>query len=145
MSHITIGFSTQRDSLLGALTRWFGRWRHSHIVLIHPDGDRLIEATDAGGVREMPIEYLLARDNVELRRIAHPNPQGVWLACVSQLGKPYDNTYSLGWLLRRDWQADGAWACTEMLEWACRQAGQGLFPDVGFLTPRDFYLISEPI
>jgi uncharacterized protein YycO len=144
--HILVGFSSKRGSILGALTCWLTRWKHSHVVLIHEDGKTLIEATDEGGVRIMPISYLLARENVELRLISHPDPQGVWEECETQLGKPYDELYSFGWLFRRDWQDDNAWACHELIEWACRQSGCGLFPEgATYLTPRDLYLISEPL
>lgn len=146
MNHILVAFSTKTRSPLGWLTRFFTRWRHSHVALVSDDVLRLIEASDEWGVREAPATSLLGRDDVEIRKIAHPNPQGVWDACLTQIGKPYDEWYSLGWLCHRNWQNPDQWACHELIEWACRQAGHGLFPaDATYLTPRDLYLISEPI
>ena len=144
MPYIVVGFSTKNNSVLGCLTRYFTRWRHSHVVLISEDRQALIEATDQGGVREMPISYLLQRDSVEIRKIFHPFPTAVWLHAKTQLGKPYDETASWGYLFHRDWQDENAWYCSELIEYAARKAGWGFFPSgVGCITPRDLYLISE--
>lgn len=145
-SHILVGFSTKRGSFLGWATRFFTRWRHSHIVLIHEDGDRLLEATDEGGVREMPIEYLLQRDDVEIRMIPHPNPALVWEIATTKIGVEYDELYSWGYLFHSNWQDPNKLACSEFLECCCREAGKALFPGVdGHFTARDFYLISKPL
>lgn len=146
MSYILVGLSTKKVSLFGFLIRLFGRWKHSHVVLIHSNGKELIEAAGGIGVRVMPISYLMKRDEVEIRRIRHPFPDAVWMHAMTQRGKPYDEKYSWGWLLRRDWQDENQWACTELIEWACRLAGHGIFPqNIGYITPRDFYLVSEEI
>ena len=51
-------------------------------------------------------------------------------AARSQVGKPYDLWGVLGLGIKRNWQDDEAWWCSELIPWAAKQAGTDLFrPD----------------
>ena len=157
--YITVAFSTKYGGFLGAITRFFGRSRrHSHIMLVRADGKEIIESTDArfysvinhkwqDGVRRMSRTYLVARDNVEIRKIYHPHPAKVWTAALLYEGREYDNLFSLGYFLHNDAMQDSKkMSCTELIDAACRDTGQGLFPSwMGLPSVRDFYLLSHEL
>jgi len=150
-SHIVVGLHHMADDFISDAVTWFSHGLFSHIALLSPDGSEVIEASGFGkpsGVRVMSIEVWGSKHpDYVLRKIPHPNPTGVWDAACSQLGKGYDWLYLLGWLLRRNWHDISKWVCSELIEWACRQAGHSVFPDnvsPMSVTPQSFYLISQP-
>ena len=158
MTHITVAFSAKRDDLISRLICWLTRWRHSHVVLISPNGTRMIESTAfpfpdpedgelRDGVREVPVAYLDRRDGVEIRRIAHPDPQRVWRIAQKMANNriKYDHEYLGAWLLRRGKGDANKLNCLEVITVAARRAGHEVLPDIEGLTPRDLYLISEEV
>lgn len=157
MSHILVGFSTKHDSLMSRAICWATRWRHSHVVLIRGDGVRMIESTGLpfpdpqtgeirDGVREVPIDYLMRRDVVEIRQIDHPFPDLVWHHAQALVGCLYDHEYIGAWLLGWGNGDDRKITCNELIEIAAARAGHALFPaDVKRTSPRDLYLLSKEL
>ena len=142
-SYIIVGFSTEKTDLFSSVIRWATRFRFSHVVLVSPDRQNIIEATTTYGVRDLPIsEWQRTESLTELRRIPHPDPQGVWDRAMTQRGKPYDMKYSYGWFFnRRNWQDPNALACCELIIEAAKFFADG---DYGPNNQRDLYLISYP-
>lgn len=98
----------------------------SHVALV--DGDSVIEAAAGYGVRELPLSEATARNShYEMVDLPARNPEAIIAAARSQLGKPYDWTaiWALG--LRRDWQENDAWFCSELVAWAAAAAGEDWF------------------
>lgn len=113
-------------------------WSHCAIV----DGSEVIEAAVGAGVRARPLADLLAdssrHDTVTFTARDAP---AVVAAARSQIGKPYDYAGVLGIGIRRRWQDDDAWFCSELVAWAFEQGGAPLFRTQHWrITPRDLYL-----
>ncbi len=159
MSYIKVGFCTKHNSFISRMICWLTRWRHSHVVLISPDGERMIESTGImfpdpltgelrDGVREVPIAYLMQRDMVEIRTIQHPYPELVWQHAqrLAIEKRPYDHEYLGAWLLNRGNGDEHKINCLEVITESSAAAGWTLFPrSVERTTPRDLYLLSKSI
>jgi len=67
-------------------------------------------------------------------------------AARSQIGKPYDLWGVLGLGLKRQWQDDDAWWCSELITWAAKQGGTDLFrPDaLRRITPEHLWMLPIP-
>lgn len=132
---ITLQFSTT-SAPASRLICW-GTWgRHSHVDLVLPDG-RLLGAVP-GGVQVRPYDPSVLR----IERYQVDAPDAVLDAAISQMGKPYDWPGVFGYALRRDWQEDDSWFCSELVSWAFQMAGAPLLraPDAWRITPRDLLL-----
>ena len=72
------------------------------------------------------------------------DPQAVIAAAASQIGKPYDYTAILGLGLRRDWQEEDAWFCSELVAWAFQHAGDPLFRAdcLRRVTPQHLWMLA---
>lgn len=112
-------------------------WSHCALV----DGDMVIEAAAFHGVRERPLSEFFAdaskREVIEIKA----NASAVLAAARSQIGKPYDWTGAAGIGMRRNWQDDDAWFCSELVAWAFEAGGRSLFRSQPWrITPRDIYI-----
>lgn len=137
---------TRPPGLLGAAIRAFTWSRWSHVALI--DGYEAIEARAPDGVIVTETEQLLLRDQVfELVELPCRNPEAVRAAAASQFGKPYDYTALLGLALRRDWQEEDAWFCSELIAWAFEQSGEPLFRRecLRRVTPQHLWMLGPAI
>ena len=125
MSTISLLFCNARDPLSLAIRAFtWSRW--SHVAII--DGYCAIEARPRVGVTMTETEHLLLRSHeFELAELPCRDPEAVLAAAASQVGRPYDWSAIAGLALRRDWQADDAWFCSELITWAFAQAGEPLF------------------
>ncbi len=125
MQTVALLFSTTRSPfswLIRAVT--WSRWSHVSVV----DGDTIIEAHALHGVIRTPLAEAIAKaSECELVRLPAGDPAAVIAAAVSQIGKPYDWTALIAWLLRRDWQEDDSWFCSELVAWAFGKGGSPLF------------------
>jgi uncharacterized protein YycO len=119
----------------------WSKW--SHIAI--EDGDHLIEAHWRYGVRRVPKEEGLKKvSRMAVIKVETKNDEAVLKACRSQVGKPYDYSAILSFLIRRDWQEDDAWQCAELIAWAFAMAGEPIFrPDsVSRITPAHWWLVA---
>ena len=132
---ITLQFSTT-SSWSSQLIRWATWSPYSHVDLLLPGG-WLLGATATHGVSVRP--QVAERG---LRRFEVDAPDAVLEAALSQRGRPYDWTGVLGWGVRRPWQRQDAWFCSELIAWAFEAAGQPLLraQDLWRITPRDLLL-----
>lgn len=125
MDTISLLFCNSPDFVSRAI-RVFTWSRWSHVALI--DGYCAIEALPGEGVIMTETQDVLLRSReFELVELPCRNPEAVRAAAASQVGKPYDYTALLGLALRRNWQEEDAWFCSELIAWAFEQAGEPLY------------------
>lgn len=107
------------------IIKFFSWSKWSHVALV--DGDYVIEATAMHGVRRVKIEEALHGTKHEFATLPCKDPQAIIDAAMTQLGKPYDFLAILGIGLKRDWQEDDKWVCSELIGWAADKGGNPLF------------------
>lgn len=141
MSHITVVF-TRRRRIGSALIRTWMHSRFSHCAFVVPGGDTVIEASWPGGVRERSLADLVAESSHrEFVRIPCRSPTAALLAARRQLGKPYDWRGVLGFWLRRNWQRDDAFLCSELIAWILWSIGEPAFRrEAHRVSPESLYL-----
>jgi hypothetical protein len=142
MGTISLLFTNSRDALSLAIRAFtWSRW--SHVALV--DGDRVIEALAPRGVQVNDTDRVMMRSSAfELVDLPCRDPEAVLTAAASQAGKPYDYTALLAMALRRNWQEEDAWFCSELIAWAFAQAGEPLFrPEVmRRVTPQHLWMLA---
>lgn len=128
--------------VIPALIRGFTGSRWSHVALVYEDG--VIEAA-------WPKVRLARLDETIKACKAHayaefqcPFPYDVLRAAMSQVGKPYDWTAIAGFLVRRDWQKNDRWFCSELVAWAFQCAGKPLFRSDAMhrITPHHLWILA---
>jgi uncharacterized protein YycO len=139
---VAVLFSTTSSpfSWLIRLLTW-SRWSHVSVI----DGDTIIEAHALHGVIRTPLAEAIAKaSECELVRLPAGDPAAVIAAASSQIGKPYDWTALWAFILRRDWQEDDSWFCSELVAWCFTKAGCGLFrPDrLARVTPEHLWMLE---
>jgi hypothetical protein len=142
---IPIRFVTSSDPVsAGIRAMEYGFWA-SHVEAIMPDG-RLLGAHFQGGVMARPKGY---DGTTRVREVIVPVPatpeqeEAFWAFLNAQLGKPYDDTAILAFLVNRDWQEPDSWFCSELIAAALMTAGilLPLATQANKITPRDVLLI----
>lgn len=145
MGTVSLLFCNARDPLSLAVRAFtWSRW--SHVALI--DGYCAIEAQPGEGVVINDTEVVLMRSReFELVELPCRNPEAVRAAAASQVGKPYDWSTIAGIALRRDWQQEDAWFCSELVAWAFAQAGEPLFRAecLRRVTPQHLWMLGPAI
>lgn len=108
----------------------------SHCGIWTPDGT-VLEANYPHGVREVALAtFLKHASHWEFVDIDVPDEAAGIAWARSQIGKPYDVWGVIGLGLRRDWQADDAWWCSEFMEMAVVKTGRVRYRrDMHRLTP----------
>lgn len=108
---------TNRWGFLLRFLMW-SRWSHSAILDI---GTGMVYDSTLmqGGVCVGPLgEFLQRYRKHEMREVEVPphriDAARAWLR--AQVGKPYDWTALLSWVVRRDWQEPDSWFCSELTE-----------------------------
>lgn len=142
MRTLSLLFCNASDPLSRAIrVMTWSRW--SHVAII--DGYCAIEALAPDGVTVNDTEVVLMRSR-EFEWVELPcrDPESVRRAAASQIGKGYDYTALAGLALRRDWQADDAWFCSELIAWAFEQAGEPLFRRecLNRVTPQHLWMLG---
>lgn len=141
MDHVKILFCTSQK--IGAVAIRAVTWSSfSHVAII--DGDEVIEATWPA-VRVAPLAEVIAAHSAHaIVELPCRDPQAVIAAAASQIGKPYDYTAILGLGLRRDWQEEDAWFCSELVAWAFQHAGEPLFRAecLRRVTPQHLWMLA---
>lgn len=140
-THCLMIFCTDKSDWISTIIRWITWDRFSHVALVSPDMRWVVEATHGMPVRVVLFDEMMRRDGSELRMVRHPDPDEVWLRALSQVGKPYDEAYIYGWLMRnRYWQDPEKWACAELVAWAGNWFDASMQSSI---SPRDLHLISQ--
>lgn len=145
MGRASLLFCNARDPLSLAVRAFtWSRW--SHVALV--DGYCVIEASPRDGVTMTETEGLLMRSReFELVDLPCRDPEAVRHAAASQVGRPYDWSALAGMVLRRDWQEDDAWFCSELIAWAFAQAGEPLFRSESLVrvTPQHLWMLAPAV
>lgn len=147
MRALRLLFSRTRGPLsLAIRAATWSAWSHVAIV----DDRWVIEAVAGHGVRSIPLEQALEGRITAQVDLPCQCPGGVVYAAASQLGKPYDYAALFGLAMRRNWQRDDAWFCSELVAWACEAAGQPLFraTELRRVTPQHLWMLApapEPL
>ena len=148
---ITLLFHHGKGDLVSEVLRFFTRGSYTHVALLSPGGDCVIDASGATrpkGVKGTPAWLWMRRHpGCVLRTSDLPDAVTVWRLAESQIGKPYDWAYVWGWLFRRHWQKQDKWVCHELIAWACAEAGTPLLDmtDAHFLTPDHLFRVTKPM
>lgn len=147
---ITLYFHHDPDDWISRLMAWITRSRYTHVALLSPGGDYVLEATgahDPMGVRISPTWLWQSRHPGFVARAADGDADQVWRIAATHDGAGYDWSYLWGWLFRRNWQRQDRWVCHELIAWACAEAGTPLLDmtDAHFLTPDHLYRVTQPI
>ena len=142
MDTVAVLFSTTASpfSWLIRMMTW-SRWSHVSIV----DGDTIIQAHALHGVIRTPLaEAIETANRVEMVRLPARDSAAVIAGAASQIGKSYDWTALFGFLVRRDWQADDSWFCSELVAWAFQQGGSPLFraDRLARVTPEHLWMLE---
>lgn len=119
----------------------WGYW--NHVELYTKTG--YLGAQPNGGYRIRAYNYL-EFDNEMFRgiQLAPEQEAAFWKWQYSQIGKPYDLTAIFGMLVRRDWQEDDSWFCSEVIAAGFEAINAPILNDYGKesykITPRDIAL-----
>ena len=143
----TIVFSTSY-ALSSALIRFLchSPFSHTDIMLPIPEPYSLFGASDPGGVMCRPFNYQPFK--TWHKATIHTSLADRIIELVrSQEGKPFDDIAMRQVMSDepRDWTVPDAWFCSELICWACEEAG--LFRVVvpkNRVTPADLLLLLNP-
>lgn len=148
--HIVVAFSHDPTDRISRGMAWCTFGAYTHIALVN--ADQVIEASAVGrprGVRGLSLyDFMACHPGAVLRKIDHPNPEGVWFHAQSDIGLLYDWGWLWGWIFRmRNWQHPGRRACSELITGNCIKAGYALFAGdhAWHVSPQLLYMISTPL
>lgn len=119
-------------------------WSHwSHVSLLTPENEVIDSMWSRGGVTRYHFRELQKHaKRLEVREYPRLHPSMFEIA-ASQIGKPYDWTAIMGMPLRRNWQEDDSWFCTELMAFSALQAGTPLIhKETWRVTPQDLYQVE---
>lgn len=144
---IVLRFSSTNS--IGAKLIKFGTWSWcSHVDIELPNG-KCIGALPHGGVQIRSNDY----DKDEADRIERycietslVDEQKIYDFAKSQIGKPYDFSAILGFVVRENWESPNKWFCSEFVESTLRQVDCGLIRttyDAWRITPKDLLISSK--
>jgi len=93
-------------------------------------GEGYLGAHLDGGVQLRPFDY----DKKCQFLLAHVDCSPEISAKVieyarSQIGKPYDWTSLVGFMVHRDWRSPDSWFCSDLVAWCFESAGYSLLND----------------
>jgi len=135
---------TAESGFVSMAIRVFTWSDYSHVELVR---EGMVYGADASsGVTGMTLEKRLSASSKHAFATTPADPEKVWTAVNSQLGKPYDWADVFGVLVHHDWQATDKWMCSELIAWAHLQAGVPLInvnTPVNRVTPQD--LLESPL
>ena len=124
---IYLRFITERWSIESRLIRFGTRWWPSHVefILVHDDGTPAyaLGSRVSGGVMVRRADY--CKPTREEWWTA-PAIDNAYQAALSDVGKKYDWLDILGFAFARDWHRPGRYICSELVDWAFKQAGAPL-------------------
>lgn len=141
----TIPVLFTRSRTLGSFA--IRHWQHgefSHVALVSPDQERIIEATLQHGVAPDSLKAAIARSSYhDIVDLPCPDPELAWIMAGTQIGKRYDWKAPIGVGLRSDFHDAERWDCCELVAWAIKHGGRDLFrlkDRFHRLKPMDLYL-----
>lgn len=133
---ITLVF-TDSGNLLAQGIKLLTWSEYAHVSFLM--GDMVLDSTlKRSGVRRYPFEELKhGAKRILVKEYPRISDNALNYA-ASQIGKPYDWTAIFGMPIRRDWQQDDSWFCSELVAWACMKAGTPIVDKESWrITPQD--------
>lgn len=131
-----------KPSIGSWLIRKFTWSDFSHVAIVLDD--QVVHATFSKGVHVTPlVEFMAEYPHVEEVIIDLPDEEAAEKWILKQVGKPYDVTFILGFILRHDeWEKDDAWVCNELMEAAAIAGGKRRIRKyIGRVSPQISYMI----
>lgn len=117
------------SGLSSALISWFGAGHFSHVDCVLPDNSLLGARSDQiglipPGVQIRPPAYETWKKQVVFSIPATEFQEDAFYRFLrAQLGKPYDKTAILGFVVGRNWRNSDKWFCSELQAAAGEIAG----------------------
>ena len=136
-------FFADSNAPFARLIKYFTWSDYSHVGFINDvTGTVLDSRYGLGGVTEYPAAKLYV-DYPTLMIVDLPfDASGAFEIAQSQVGKKYDLGAIFGMAGRRNWQADDAWFCSELMAWSCAEAGHRLIRKQAYrVTPQDLWAV----
>jgi uncharacterized protein YycO len=133
----------RRHSLGSWAIRFFTWSPWSHCVIVE-DAEHGIDSTFAhGGVRRRLLSDILAECSRAVQvEVRAPDEAAALDFARLQLGKPYDWTAIVGFIVQRNWAEPDAWFCNELAEASLVAGGRPRWrSDLNRITPRDSWAV----
>lgn len=111
---IILGRRLSINSLAVRMFTW-SKW--SHVGAILDDGITVIESVPTYGVRKSTVAKF-KKEYSDHIIIDLPATKGWEDRLKDQLGKPYDWSAIISFVLRKDWQSPSKWFCSELVAYA---------------------------
>lgn len=126
---ITLQF-LRGNGLDSQLIEWYGGGpMFSHVDSVLPAGEGLLGSRSDGGVQIRNPNYTLDLPTLVVQLACGDVMTAAFYAYMrSQIGKPYDHTGILAFVVGRDWQSPDSWFCSELVAAALEQCGYFPFP-----------------
>lgn len=130
---------TRRKTFLSRGLQGFLWSDWSHVALVDVHTGSSIEAVFGIGVREVDLDVTLKGTEYRMVAVPTPDPRAVIQVARAQVSKPYDTMGCLGIAVRRQWQDDDSFFCSELAAFAFDKAGDPKFSAEAWrITPRDW-------
>ena len=151
MPSIDLQFSRGSD-LSSAAIEFYDHGAWSHVDAILPDGSLLGARIDiigglAAGVQIRPPNYTKFEAT---QKVSIPCTDEIHKAHIGflldQVGKPYDSTAIVAFVLDRNWREDDSWFCSELQAASGEKSGwipHPLVTKTNKLTPNALLLVSS--
>jgi hypothetical protein len=137
------------------LIAWFGgaNTGFSHVDVLLPDGRLLGSRSEQiglipPGVQIRPPNYARWRYTKVLSLATGPVRQAAFHGFLrQQLGKPYDKTAIVGFIVNRNWREDDSWYCSELITAALEAASivPSLVSTPAKISPNALSLIASAL
>ena len=113
----------------------------SHVGILTPENTVIDSHIARKGVTEQSFSDFISSDIDKYEiKVYDSIPDNVYDIARTQIGKPYDWTAVCGIPFRRNWQEDDSWFCSELVAWACKEAGRPLISKPTWrITQQDIY------
>lgn len=118
----------QGRALSSSAISWFSSGHFSHVDIVLPDGRLLGARSDnADGIKGVAIrraDYEVWNKRVVFTlNVSQSQAALAYSFATAQIGKPYDHTAILAFMVDRDWRSPDSWFCSELVMATLENAG----------------------
>lgn len=126
-----------KPSLVSWLIRIFTWSRFSHTAIVEDDVYIIDSTMTHGGVQRRRLAEIIEEyPTLVIVDVAVEDETKALEFARSQLGKPYDWTAIVGFIMRRDWADESDWFCSELAEASITAGGRVRFREsLSRITP----------
>lgn len=131
----------RRWSLGSIAIRLFTWSKWSHCAVVMNDSNTVIEATAEDGVTQSTLESF-KKKYPDYLVLEYPAYKGWEERARSQLFKPYDWSGVVGIVLRRNWESESMWFCSELVAFV-----SGYFNNkyIGRIVPQHIAMFGKEV